>query len=338
MLALLAENRPRLQMYLRHERRQVVVAELRCPHFGHYVWNALSAWDSLLPDYAAQIDQYVVWAENSFTGKVNDLFPELDLPEPLAFADENDFVRWMYSSDSLVLVAKDNQIGQSIAARTLDHARRSCPPKALMQIQALRQSCSLVVLLSLRLGNRAWLEQQSGYVALAKQIASKYSGSGFIIDGLSGNTTKGWTHSLMSVSDEVALASAIVTGISQSARCVSTVGATLSESLVASAVCDVFISPAGSAMAKYKWLANKPGVVVSNATASNGRNSDGAAIRVFEHYREGIISSCFVHPQHVQDVEAPGRPGPTHANFHLDWQIVAAALDDLLQSPRFLAR
>ncbi|MEJ1975344.1 MAG: hypothetical protein WDN49_04010 [Acetobacteraceae bacterium] len=154
---------------------------------------------------------------------------------------------------------------------------------------------------------------------------------GFIIDGMSENTTKGWSHALMSMQDELHLASRLVTAIGEFAPCITTVGTTIAESLVASDLADFFIAPAGSILAKYKWLSNKPGVVISNSVVLNKNDDRGWSIRVFEEYRENMIPSIYVDPKYAIDIESQSRNDAAwHANFEMEWENIFPVVEELI--------
>jgi hypothetical protein len=311
--------------------RTVAAVELRAPHFGHYVWNALSAWGHLLPQHAARIDFFVSWRDNRFIGPVTGIYPEVGDRELLVAREESDFLRILCERRAFAVFPKDTYLTEDLARRVASYARRVCSSAPLEDIDRLRARCQVLVLFALRTGNRAWLNQEQGFVELARALCSKVPRCGFIIDGMNRDTTRGWTHSLMSDSDEVPLAASIGRAISEFAPCMSTVGASMAESLVASELCDLYIAPAGSGLAKYKWISNKPGVLISNSSVLDQRNDQGWAIRVFEYNREKIIKSRFLAPSAVCDVPAPQRPASHHANFELDWPPILAEAEVLLR-------
>jgi hypothetical protein len=332
LLSVMSSHAAALQAHLEvaPEEQSVAAAELRAPHFGHYVWNALSAWGHLLPHHGGKIDFFVSWRENRFIGPATGLYEEVSDKELLLLKDESDLVRMICERKAFVVFPKDSHVTEELTRRVAGYARRICPEGPLQSIDRLRRECQVIALFAIRIGNRAWLNQESGFVELARAIASRVGTAGFIIDGMNKDTTKGWTHSFMSLADELKLAAPIASAIGAFAPCITTLGASMAESLVASEVCDFYVAPAGSGLAKYKWLANKPGVLISNSTVLDRRNDRGWAIRVFERYRDGIVGSRFVATSAVADVEAADRPGPPHANFELDWRHILQEVEILL--------
>jgi hypothetical protein len=314
--------------------RPVAVAEMRVPHFGHFIWNALSAWGYLLPHYAGKIDLFISWAESRFIGRVTDIYAEVADRESIVVGDEVAMVRAICERRAFTVFAKDQYVLDGVAHRVTGYARRACPESSFRKLEELRRGCRIVVLFALRTGNRVWLGQEAGFVALAAALVAEFGSCGFVIDGMNRDTSRGWTHGLMSMGEEAELADRLVPRLAAFAPCFSTVGATVVESLVASDVCDAFVAPAGSGLAKYKWIANKPGVVMANSVVLNRKDPRGEAVRVFEHARENLHPSRFVPADAVTDIPAPERPGVPHANFHLDWTVVFNTLVALLREPQ----
>ncbi len=329
----LSRNLDLLRAHLDYRKaaRPLAVVEMRVPHFGHFVWNGLSAWGQLLPHCAAEIDIFMSWQETNFVGRVFDIYPEVRDKPQFVLSDEADLARIMFQKKAFAVFAKDDRLTEALAQRVLTYAWTACPKVTRQSLEDLRERCGLIVLLALRIGNRSWLGQEDGFVKLAEALHSRFPSVGFIIDGLNRNTSQGWTHALMSLSDEVVLAKRVALRIDAFAPCLSMVGAAMAESLVASNQCDLFVAPAGSGLAKYKWIANKPGVVIANSTVLDLHNPRGAPIRVFEFGRENRLPSKFVPAHAVSDTMAEDRPGVSHANFDLDWRVVLETVESLLE-------
>ncbi|MCB4821181.1 hypothetical protein [Roseicella aerolata] len=317
----------------------LALVEMSAPHFGHALWNASSAWARLfaLPGLPRP-DRYVTWHESNFLPPVTELYPEEAGRPLLRLHRPAELVRVIAETDSLALVAKDHWITEALARRVIDHAWRHAAPEALAALRALRRTAMPLVLLGLRLGNRVWLEQEEGLANLAAALQARFGAVGFIIDGLNAGTTMGWTHELMSLPEEMRLAGRLADRIGRHAPCLVTVGRSMAESLVASALCDVFVAPAGSGLAKYQWLANKPGVVVSNSVILDPGNPLGWSCRVFDGFRDGARPA--LRPDHrlVRDVGSAQRPGPMHADVSLDWRALLPSVIGLAEEAIRLRR
>ncbi|QGM98821.1 hypothetical protein [Methylocystis parvus] len=305
----------------------VACAEMKAPHFGHYVWNALSAWGAILPPFESRIDCFIGWRENNYFAPVTEIFPGLGAERIGIVRTDAEFLNLLQKSGALACFPKDDHITEDLARAVVEWAFRSCPPERLAALRALKAQSQPLCLFSIRLGNRIWLEQREGFVSLARALRERFPKVGFLIDGLSAGKTMGWTHSLMSVDEEVTLARALVEDISQFAPCLSLVGETMEESVVGVDLCDFFVAPAGSGLAKSKWISNKPGVVVSNRSVLDRSDPDGWAVRVFEEKRDQIIPSVFLDKDDVVDVACSDRPEKVHNSFHLDWRIILSAIE-----------
>ena len=306
------------------------LVELNAPHFGHYVWNNVSALGGLLGPGALAPDFHVSRPGACFFAPVTELLPELSRQPQFQVGLEPEMLALAAEQQAVLAFGKDMEISSAIAGRVLGWATRTCPPAGLAMLRQLRAAPGPLVLLGLRLGNRAWLEQAEGLVALAEALAARPGGASFVLDGMVGGLPMGWTHQLMSLDAEMALAAQVMAGIRRFAPCESVVGASMAESLVACDLCDIFVAPGGSGLARYKWLANKPGVLLSNRVALDHTHPEGWGVRAFEHHREGGIPSRFIAPEAVRDVPAEEREGLIHANFSLDWRVVAVAAEEVL--------
>jgi hypothetical protein len=305
----------------------VAAAEMKAPHFGHYVWNALSAWGAILPHFGKRIDCFIGWRENNYFAPVTEIFPDLDADRLAVVRNDAALLKLLDKKAALACFPKDDHITEALARAVADWAFRNCPPQRLAALQALKARSRPLCLFSLRLGNRTWLEQREGFVSLARALVDRWPDIGFLIDGLSADKTMGWTHALMSVEAEVALAQALVEDISQFAPCVSLVGETMEESVAGVDLCDFFIAPAGSGLAKPKWISNKPGVVLSNRSVLDRADPEGWGVRVFEERRDHLRPSVLLNKDDVRDVEALDRPEKVHNNFHLDWRAILSAIE-----------
>ncbi len=108
-----------------------------------------------------------------------------------------------------------------------------------------------------------------------------------------------------------------------------TIGAGMATSLAWTASSDGFVSIWGASLAKYRWVCNKPGFVLSNRTNLLHRE----ALRIYDapRYMEDPTPVAFVDPELVTDVPgalrlvegAPGDPALDNFRLHLDGALAA---------------
>ena len=153
----------------------MALVEMLAPHVGHAVWNASSAWPRLFAvPGLPRPDCYVTWQDNVFLPPVTDLYPE-EAARPLhRLQRPADLVGLIAAHGLLALVARDDWVTETLAQRVRDHAWASLAPPARAALQALRAGSRPLILFGLRLGNRAWLEQEEGLVALAAALRERF--------------------------------------------------------------------------------------------------------------------------------------------------------------------
>ncbi len=348
-----AETARRLDLCLRHAPAlarhiagagagpaRVAATDFPCPHMSHNLWNLQTGWANLLSDPAdlARIDRLFRFRGQDFFGAVGELYPEAKADPArtiLAVDDDEHVFRQMLRHGLLLATVKDEHVTPDLADRILRRARRVVGEAALAEVAALRARARPLVVITIRLDNRAWIEQPEGFVALFAALRGEFPGIGVVVDGLSGDTPKGWTTGWMSLEAEQAVAGRIMAGLEAAGiPSVSAVGRRFAEALLLQDAADLFIAPSGSGMALYKWISNRPGLAFSNRFVL--REGEGAnwALRVWHNpaFRADVVPTVHLAPECVTDVAVPGREEAGRANFHLDWQDLHRAAVPLIRT------
>lgn len=311
----------------------IAVVELSVPHFGHYFWNCLPGMSDILedPDDRQRVGGVFQWTMNRLGPRATELWPDLQERPHGEFDRNQELMAACRTHGLLPMTAIASEIAPSLAARVIDHAARHMSDATRAAFAALAIA-SPIVGFSIRLGNRCWLGQEDGFVAVARSIRDRWPAAGFVIDGMSGDTTKGWSHALMSITDEEALAERLSARIGAFAPCVSVVGRPGNDAIAAAALCDAFVAPAGSGLVKQRWLANKPGVVMSNSESLGGVTRAAQFVRVFENHRAGLVPSTWLQPHEVTDIPNATRPSHASADYEVSPALISARLTDVLSS------
>ncbi|MFG1411939.1 tetratricopeptide repeat protein [Xanthobacter sp. VTT E-85241] len=317
--ALLARE-DEFRAYLSAPPRTIAVSEFMCPHIGHYIWNCVSGWDPFFRHGGAALtDFYVVHDHVRMLGSVGELYEDEVAKSPLgvkALRPNEDPVDLILRHGALLLTIKNRFVSADLATRVVKWAYRNCSEEFLTKARAFRASCEPMVLITIRLDNRCWVEQGTGWIELIKALKGEFPRIGFLLDGLNRGTVQGWTHALMSLEAEEKISDPIVDACGDDGRIFNSIGCTIAESLVLADLADCFIAPVGAGMAKYRWIANLPGVAFSNVAFSQAQSFDG---RLYDHFREGAVAAVHVAPEDVRDVQE--RLGvASRANFSMDWQ------------------
>jgi hypothetical protein len=183
-----------------------------------------------------------------------------------------------------------------------------------------------MLLVNVRLDNRSWLEQAEGFAEVFKALRRNHPNVGYVIDGINTGVTQGWTHANMSVDRERELARRIIDE-ADGVMIYDSIGCSVAESLVIADLADGFIGHVGAGMAKYRWMANLPGVAFSNETFSIPGHRDG---RRYDSYREGARKAIHVPQAAIRDHQSTGARAGLKANFSMDWRSVHQAVEEFL--------
>lgn len=315
----------------RNDAPLMVLTDFWCPHVCHNFWNVITGWANVLRyRQHAKVDAILEYDNQNFYGLVHDLFADQvkGIPSEVCNSDD-DALRFVLSRNALLIGVKDENISKDLADRVLAHARSRVSPEFLKEVEEFAASTRPLVLITLRLDNRTWLEQGTGFVELFIELKKTFPDVGVLIDGLSSDSVKGWTTGWMSLENELTLANEIRDGLIEYVPVIFGVGRTFFESIVLSSYAQAFVAPIGSGMTIYKWITNKPGVAFSNRTALND-DRVWTPLRVWDHYCEQIMPAVYIGADKVQDVEDP-RQDVSRANFTMKVEDLVATVEPMLR-------
>lgn len=316
----------------------ITVADRPLAHLGHYVWNGISTWSTLLKsDLFSKAHTLASWSTADYFGDLFEMFPEFSQAgvDTLRVGEIKEAVDHIARTGNFWLPMYERFVREDLCHRI----RESCAGRSstgfIENLQSVPAEGSPLVLLTLRLGNRVWLEQEAGFVNIIKSLSEQFPGVGFILDGMTTTDVSGEsTHDYMDVSGEMALAQRIISELDPDARVINLVGTALKDSIVACGEIDAFIAPWGTGMTKYKWIANKPGIAFGNRLPDDAVHA-GIGIRVFDGFRENIIKAVDIPAEHISDAGEGNLDHPLRRNFHLPWQVLAEAATAQLRSLGF---
>ena len=332
LITQLAKRIRRVLNYLKTEERKVVICDFHCEHFGHYVWNVISAWGALFefvpPD---QVGTIACAIPERYFGSVKDVFSlqshkitEKRIRSPDQVYD------LIFGEGCLLSSIHANSISDFTASSVVSHSMNRCEPEFKERLLAMQRERWPIVLFSLRLQNRSWVDQMEGFTEIAMRLRKDFPNAGFVIHGLSKGVPLGWTTSRMSLEAEIEASADLERALGGPKDVANAVGLSIHESVAISNLCDVFIAPVGSGMALYKWLTNKPGVAFSNTFCINPTNPLRWAFTVFDGFRANIVPSTYIPLSAVADVESDHDGQLSRANFTLDRSVLYATLRNLL--------
>ncbi len=321
--------------YLADARRDIAVLQHSTGHVGHDMWNCLSGWPRLFSlVQPAAIDHVIVNRKLDTYGLPSDLYPEHSRLADILVDDSDNLLNdVILPRRALVVTMRDHYIPQDLASRVLAVARRRCGADVRARIEALRSACDPLLLLTLRLENRMWREQEEGYIALVRRLAEDFPRLGIVLDGMNAGNEQFSTHARMSLDAELALAERIVRGTAPYAKVHNAIGCPIAESLLLCDAVDAYVAPIGAGMAKSRWITNKPGVAFSNDVMLEPEHPDGS---LYDNpkFREAPRPAVFVDQQAVTNLGKGRYKRAFRANFSMRWESVHEKLMPLLNDIR----
>lgn len=316
--------------------RIVALNDTPCPHMSHNLWNVQTGLANVLAmSDVTRIGAFLLFEGQNFFGDLLELFPE-SVPDTGSIvsvkSDEAVFLETL-QRNLLTFTVKDEFFTLDFVRRVIDRAHRVCSPEFLESVKKLKSEAHPLVLTTIRLDNRAWIEQRSGLPALFTRLREDFPRLGLVVDGLSSDTPKGWTTYWMSMAEELALANEVRADLPPDMPVVLGVGRPFAESIVLMGSADLFIAPSGSGMAIYKWIFNMPGLAFSNRSVLDEKCPDRWPLRVWhdKRYRSDLVPTVHLSHELVIDGEV-ARKQVTRANFHLDWMEIYKAAQPLVRA------
>ncbi len=240
-------------------------------HLGHQLWNELTGIDALVADLPP--DRLPLWlvpglpgGEIEFYGPIDALFPEIAGRVRRGFADQGALIRHAYEHRLILFRATRERIGDGLRRRVVAQAALRAP-----ELPAR----SHAILIGLRVENRTATDLGALCALVIEEAVRLHPGCTIVFDGHNacGGTRGGQT--ISSYREDAASQSplAVERGVVDAMRqrfagqpvtLLDTLGEPLATSLAWSQACDGFVAVWGAGLAKYRWVANKPGLIVTN--------------------------------------------------------------------------
>jgi|GEM_PF-4574253 hypothetical protein len=322
--------------YMNTPNKSVQIYDWHCEHFGHYVWNTLSAWGSFFSKVKPkQIDKIICSLPNSYFGSIKEIFASHlePMPSELNITNPKILENHIFQDNALIASIQSDYLSENTCRTVVEHSLALCNNEFKNTLLNTKELCWPVVLFSLRFENRAWDNQIEGYINLAKAIRHNFPNAAFFLHGISKGVAMGSTTSWMSLETELNASDKILAELTEAnIPIASAVGLSIHESVAVSEYSDIFVAPTGSGMALYKWLTNKPGVSFSNTFSLDTKNPKNWMLNVFERYRENILESHRIPLSAITDLEEERHGIGNRANFTLDQTILQETVIEFLRA------
>ncbi|TCL90323.1 hypothetical protein C8J38_10839 [Rhizobium sp. PP-WC-2G-219] len=313
--------------YLTDEKREVCVFETSMGHIGHYIWNVISGWNSLfniIPE-KTQIS-FGTFRSGQFFGGVSELYSnEVDGKCEL-FDDQEQAWNTILDQRLLAVNLRDRHPSNELSKRVINWCRINSSDEYKIKLNEFIGSSSIIMMITLRFDNRYWVDQEEGWVSLLRALSEKHPRLGVIFDGLNVLPDGGGTFAPMSVVQEQECANRIASSC-PNIRFFHTIGATISDSILACDSIDFFIAPVGAGLAKTRWICNKPGLAFSNEEFMTENHFEGF---LYSHFRSDLVPMYYVEKTKIRNADSGNHGMIGRANFYMDWQELLNPVERLI--------
>ncbi len=311
-------------------------------HLGHQLWNELSGIERMVRTAPDCLPDWIVLDGDhgaELYGPIDALFPELSGKVERGLRSGAELAAHAYAEGLFVLRATDEFVSASLRGRILRHVE-GLPATRRVRGTLATLGHPLVIVIGLRVENRTLGDLRGTLERLVGFLAERHPGLVVVFDGhnarmegealLLGSHGEGAARRRPIDVERELVSDLRAFHAGQRVTILDTIGAPMATSLAWTEASDGFVSIWGASLAKYRWVCNKPGFVLSNRT--NLLHRDALHIYDVPRYMEDPTPVTFVDPGLVTDAPdaarlvegAPGDPGLD--NFRLDLDGVLAAI------------
>ena len=322
-------------------------------HMAHQLWNEMGGMQQHveLAPRGARVPETIAPCGGvgmELYGPVDVLFPEWsgrvrrDLPDPDAA------IRSSYRSDACVVRITSHYVSARLRDRLRRHALSTCTCLGqIRSFQAMQRDTKTrkpIIMIGLRVENRTHEDLGGLLVRLLTRIAQYHPGAIAILDGH--NTRVGAGGNMIeSHGESVALEHParverrLVLQLRQQLAAadlciIDTIGRPMSDSLALATASDCFFAIWGACLAKFRWVANKPGVALTSR--DNILHRPDLAIYHTAANMEAPTEMVIPDPAWVHDLPDapvlmnPGPGQPRFFNFRIEEEPVFGAMLDIV--------
>ena len=308
-------------------------------HLGHQLWNELTAIEDLVAGLPR--DRLPLWLvpglpgdEIEFYGPIDTLFPEIAGRVRRGFADQAAAIRYAYENRLVLFRAARERIGDGLRRRVITHAAANAP--------ALPDN-NHAILIGLRVENRTVTDLNALCALVIEEAMRLHPNCTIVFDGHNarGSTRSDQTISSHRESQAIQSPLAVERDVMDAMRArfdrqpvvlLDTLGEPLATSLAWAQACDGFVALWGAGLAKYRWVANKPGLIVTSRW--NLENKGDLHIYSDEAFMDGPTPLVFVPGAIIEDLPAAPMLVPfehaSYANFSFDPDAMRGAIRGFL--------
>jgi hypothetical protein len=314
-------------------------------HIGHFIWQDLSG----ISDFLARVRQdripnFLV-IENTYKpeiyGPIDTIFPALQNKVRRLDQTFAEITPHIYRENQRIFKATSMHVPSNIGKSILSgYKGSSLYSDVVDRCREVREKSDILVLIGLRMGNRTISEIEAFSLTLINAICDAFPNASIVIDGQNASPDVVYdsfgdnpASSDNFLNQELRIAKVLVDHASKRGhRVINNIGRPIVESLLWCDAADFFVSPWGAALAKYRWVCNKPGLVITGKW--NLSNRRDLAIYHGTQFNQDPSEMWLNDPSTVEDDVEPGETSWTkveRSNFKVDANAIIRQLLPLLQ-------
>ena len=247
-------------------------------HIGHYLWNELSGLDRLVATMKTDAPRCLVIdgadGRAELFGPLERLFPALTGKVERDIVGRSGFAERVYGSNLIPVRFTGSFIGATLRETIRRHVMTT-PDAQAVSAQRPGAGPGPVLIVGLRLEDRTFTDTPGFLRALVDHLDRNWPGAVIVLDGR--NRAPGTTEGAIirsikdaqSHRDPLAAELEIVEGVAAYAAgrrvsVLSTVGQSVETSLAWCEEAKLCLAPWGAGLAKYRWIANLPSVILTS--------------------------------------------------------------------------
>lgn len=318
-------------------------------HHGHWLFNDLSGVDELvhtlrasdLPEIAMQLPPPSEGNVEVY-GKVEELFPELAGKIERSVFNRDALIRRNYTERRCVLRATRESVSRRLADRVVEvNLQGPGLEPERERLEAIRAKGWPIVLVDLRIENRTLVDLPGFCTHLIEFLIGETGGVAVVLAGHSGAYVGDVDRKAQkppAAAQKEIVAELIRNFAGRQVELIDTVGTGMRRTVFWSHHAHFFVAPWGASLATYRWVCNKPGLIMASRYNLHHGSGQGD-IYSSQEVREDPTPVTYLAEEFVKDdAESPrlsswmhgGQAPESFYNFRVDERAVFAEVSRLL--------
>ena len=252
------------------KKSEIILNAGQIENFAHHIWNFYSGIEKIcFLQYSQNIDRIFSYG-SEFCGPIDHIFPELSgRCEHRKRGGAQ--TAGAFDPSRLMLQAGGYFITSELKGRILKSATKSVAARNGDTFERLEGP---VVWFGLRVGSRAWNNQQEDIVQIIERISARYPNCNFVLDGFTypvgqDEISGKWVNFI----DQIGKVSAeIVERAPAGAKIINLVGRKMDEAFILASKTCAYVAPIGSTQHKVGWFSTGKGLVYSGPNILKVKN------------------------------------------------------------------